>query len=81
MSKGHLSYSDRLAIENMLDEGHTIKEIGIDIKRDSSVIVREINKHNSLVFPSTYNKQHPCLKYHSCNVKDFNCFKTYLEFF
>ena len=76
MSKGHLSYSDRLAIENMLDEGHTIKEIGIDIKRDSSVIVREINKHNSLVFPSTYNKQHPCLKYHSCNVKDFNCFKT-----
>ena len=76
MSKGHLSYSDRLAIENMLDEGHTIKEIGIDIKRDSSVIVREINKHNSLVFPGTYNKQHPCLKYHSCNVKDFNCFKT-----
>ena len=75
MSKGHLSFSDRLAIENMLNEGHTIKEIEIDIKRDSSIIIREINKHSSLVFPGTYNKQHPCLKYHSCNVTSFECFK------
>ena len=76
MSKGHLSYSDRLAIENMLNEGHTIKEIEKDIKRDSSIIIREINKHFSLVFPGTYNNQSPCLKYHSCNVKSFDCFKN-----
>ena len=76
MSKGHLSYSERLAIENMLNEGYTIKEIENDIKRDSSIIIREINKHISLVFPSTYNNQYPCLKYYSCNVKEFDCFKT-----
>ena len=76
MSKGHLSYSDRLAIENMLNEAHTIKEIEKDIKRDSSIIIREINKHISLVFPGTYNNQFPCLKYHSCNVKAFDCFKN-----
>ena len=76
MNKGHLSYSDRLAIEKMLDEGHSIKEIENDIKRDSSIIIREINKHNSLVFPGTYNNQHPCFKYQSCNVKEFDCFKN-----
>ena len=75
MSKGHLSYSDRLAIENMLNEGHSIKEIENDIKRNSSIIIREINKHISLVFPSNYNNQHPCLKYNYCNVRNFDCFK------
>ncbi len=43
MSKGHYSYADRLAIENMLNDGHSIKEIEKDIKRDSSNIIREIN--------------------------------------
>ena len=45
MNKKHYSYSDRLAIENMLNEGHSIKEIEKDIKRDSSNIIREIAKH------------------------------------
>ena len=47
MNKGHFSYSDRLAIENMLNEGNSIKEIAKDIKRDSSNIIREINRHIS----------------------------------
>ena len=75
MNKGHLSYSDRLAIENMLNEGHTIKDIEKDIKRDSSNIIREIKRHITLVFPGIYDNQHPCLKHHSCNVKSFECFK------
>ena len=75
MNKGHLSYSDRLAIENMLNEGHTIKDIEKDIKRDSSNIIREIRRHITLVFPGIYDNQHPCLKHHSCNVKSFECFK------
>ena len=75
MSKGHLSYADRLAIENMLDESHSIKEIEKDIKRNSSVIIKEISNHISLTFPGTYNNQHPCLKHHYCNVKSFDCFK------
>ena len=76
MSKGHLSYSDRLAIENMLNEGHTIKEIEKDIKRDSSNIIREIKKHITFTYPGTYDNQHPCLKSKTCNVKSFECYKS-----
>ena len=76
MSKGHLSYSDRLAIENMLNDGHTIKEIEKDIKRDSSNIIREIKKHITFVYPGTYDNQHPCLKAKTCNVKSFECYKS-----
>ena len=76
MSKGHLSYSDRLAIENMLNEGHSIKEIEKDIKRDSSNIIREIKKHITFVYPGTYDNQHPCLKSKTCNVKSFECYKN-----
>ena len=61
MSKGNLSYSERLAIENMLNEGRSIKEIENDIKRDSSDIIREIKKHITFVYPGTYDNQHPCL--------------------
>ena len=75
-NKGHLSYSDRLAIENMLNEGHSIKEIEKDIKRDSSTIIREINKHIFLTFPTSYAIQHPCLKWNTCGIKDFDCFKS-----
>ena len=76
MSKGHLSYADRLGIENMLNEGHSIKEIEKDIKRDSSNIIREINKHITFVYPGTYDNQHPCLKSKTCNVKSFECYKS-----
>ena len=75
MSKGHLSYSDRLGIENMLNEGHTIKDIEKDIKRDSSNIIREINKHITFVYPGTYDNQHPCLNSKTCNVNSFECYK------
>ena len=76
MNKKHYSYSDRLAIENMLNEGYSIKEIEKDIKRDASNIIREINKHSKHTFPSVFNKTHPCLKWNNCNVKDFECFLT-----
>ena len=76
MNKKHYSYSDRLAIENMLNEGYSIKEIAKDIKRDASNIIREINKHSKHTFPSVFNKTHPCLKWNNCNVKDFECFLT-----
>ena len=75
MNKKHYSYSDRLAIENMLNDGHSIKEIEKDIKRDSSNIIREIQKHITFVFPGTYNNHQPCLKSKICNVKGFECFK------
>ena len=73
MSKIHLTYSERLAIEIMLNEGYFIKDIENDIKRNSSSIIREINNHITFVYPSFYNKQHPCLKWNTCNVKSFEC--------
>ena len=75
MHKTHYSYYERLAIENMLNNGNTIKEIEIDIKRNSSNIIREINKHNYLVFPGTFNNYHPCTKHDTCTVKNYDCFK------
>lgn len=76
MNKKHYTYSDRLAIENMLNEGYSIKEIENDIKKDSSNIIREINKHISLVFPSSFNNYNCCLIYSTCPVKSFECYKT-----
>ena len=76
INKKHYSYSDRLAIEILLNDGYSIKEIGNEIKRDSSNITREINKHISFLFPGIYDNQHPCIKSKTCSVKDFECFKT-----
>ena len=76
MSKTHYTYSDRIAIHNMLDEGKSIKEIEYDIKRSSSNIIREINKHIVYKHPSIYNNQHPCLKDKTCNVKSLDCYLT-----
>ena len=76
ISKGHLSFSDRVAIENMLNDGFSIKDIEKDIKRTSSCILKEIGKHTNLTFPSSYNNRHSCLKWDNCNVKGYDCFKT-----
>lgn len=67
------TYSDRLAIETMLNENHTIKEIEKDIKRPSSGITKEIKKHITYTFPSYYNNQHPCIKYKDCTIKSREC--------
>lgn len=76
MNRKPYTYSDRLAIETMLDEGKSIKEIEYDIKRPSSGIIKEINKHGYYKFPSFYNSQHPCLKWKTCNVGDRECYLT-----
>ena len=76
MNRKPFTYSDRLAIETMLDEGRSIKEIEYDIKRTSSGIIKEINKHKYYKFPSCFNNQHPCLKWKNCNVRDRECYLT-----
>lgn len=74
MNRKPFTYSDRLAIQIMLDDSKSIKEIEKDIKRPSSGIIKEINKHISYRFPSVYGGQHPCLKYNTCNVKGRECY-------
>lgn len=74
MNRIPYTYSERLAIETMLTEGYSIKDIEKDIKRPSSGISKEINKHIQYKFPSYYNGQHPCLKYHICKVRTHECY-------
>lgn len=76
ISKKHYTYSDKLAIETMLDEGKSIKEISNDIKKTSCNIIKEIKKHIILKFPSIFNNNHPCLKWNTCNVKGYECYHT-----
>ena len=76
MSRKPYTYTERLAIQTMLDESSGISEIEKDIKRPSSGIIKEINKHASYKFPSYYNGQHPCLKYSTCSVKETECYLT-----
>lgn len=76
MNKKHYTYSDRLGIQTMLDEGKSIKDIENDIKKSSSNITREIEKHTTYKYPSVYNGQHPCIKWNNCQVHDINCYLT-----
>lgn len=74
MNRSSYTYTERLAIETMLNEDKSIKEIEKDIKRPSSGIIKEINKHHYLRFPSVFGGQHPCLKYKTCNVTGTECY-------
>lgn len=76
MNKKHLTYSDRLAIETMLTEKYSIKDIEKDIRHSSSNIIKEIKNHTSLVFPSSFNNNNKCFKHNTCSVKSFECYKT-----
>lgn len=74
MNRKPYTYTERLAIETMLDDGKSIKDIEYDTKRNSSGIIKEINKHIIYKFPSVYDNQHPCIKYKTCNVRDKECY-------
>ena len=74
MTRKPYTYSERLAVETMLNEDYSIIDISKDIKRQSSGIIKEINKHIQYKFPSYYNGQHPCLKYHTCIVRTPECY-------
>lgn len=76
MNRKHYTYSDRLSIETMLNEGYSIKEIEKDIKRPSCNIIKEINKHITFVFPSSFNNYNTCLNYDTCPVRSYECYKN-----
>ena len=42
--KKHLTLSDRIIIEQKLNEGTSIREIARTVNKDASTIIREINK-------------------------------------
>ena len=69
-------YLERKIIEERLNEGCIITDIADELHRNKSSIKREIDRHIVLVFPSTFNDRHPCIKKDSCPVKSFNCYTT-----
>lgn len=75
-NNSHITYEGRKIIEDKLNEQISISDISKMMCRHKSSIKREIDRHISYVFPSTYNNSHPCLKSDSCPVKDFDCFKN-----
>lgn len=75
-NNAHIILSERKIIEERLNEGCIITDIADELHRNKSSIKREIDRHIVLVFPSTFNDRHPCIKKDSCPVKSFNCYTT-----
>ncbi len=71
----HFTIETRTIIENRLNENVSIPNIAKELQRDSSNIRKEINKHKTLTFPSSFNNHHPCIKHLDCPVKSFECYK------
>lgn len=74
VNNSHLMIEGRKIIEEKLNEGSSISEIANIMSRPKSTISREINRHIITIFPSIFNRYHPCIKNKDCLVKDFNCF-------
>lgn len=74
----HYTLETRMIIENRLNESKKISEIANEINRDNSNIAKEINKHKTYVFPSSFNRtpNEFCLNYNKCKVRSFECYKT-----
>lgn len=75
-NNSHITLEGRIFIEEKLNESWNITDIANNLHRDKSSITREINRHITFVFPSTFNSTHPCIKNSSCPTKDFNCYKN-----
>lgn len=72
----HFTLETRKIIENMLNEDISCSNIALSLHRNRSSIIREINRHKELNFPSIFNNYHPCINSSTCPVKEIDCFKT-----
>ncbi len=72
----HFTLETRTIIENSLNENENITQIANKLQRDRTNIAREINKHKIAYFPSTFNNSHVCAKYSTCNLREYECYKT-----
>lgn len=63
MSKKHLTFDDRLAIQTGLQQGLSVAQIAKKIGKDRSTVGREIKAHRRLVISSKGNS---CVHHHTC---------------
>ena len=75
-NNSHITFEGRKIIEERLNEGISISKIALEMCRYKSTITREIERHTTLFFPSTFNNTHPCIKNKDCHVKSFECYRT-----
>lgn len=75
-NNSHITLEARLFIEESLNERLSITEIANKLSRNKSSILREIKRHITYVYPSSFNNKYPCLKKDTCKVKNFNCYEN-----
>lgn len=73
MNKTHLTLSDRLRIEGMLNTGHNFADISREIGKDRSTVSREVRNHTTEVKKATFVRlQNDCLHRQDCPASE-NC--------
>ena len=76
----HFTIETRMIIEEMLDRGCSVTDISKKLFRDRSNIGREIEKHRIVKYPSSFNRNNPCLFKNTCPKHCIDCFKTCIDF-
>lgn len=72
----HFTFETRSIIETLLNEGKNISQITNELQRNRSNIGKEIQKHKQIVLSFSSSIVNPCLKYETCTIKSFECYKT-----
>lgn len=65
----HLTLSDRIFIEQCLNEGKTFSAIASRINKDPSTISKEIRKHKTVKLHKSQNRKPRCIHYKTCTEK------------
>lgn len=76
----HFTMETRLFIEEELNIGSSVTDISKKLFRDRSNIGREIDKHKTIKFPTSFNRNNPCKHYMACSKQCIDCFKTCIDF-
>lgn len=70
----HLTYDERSYIETGLNQGKSFTEIGKDLNKNRTTVMREIRKHRFKKNPSSFNNRSSlCKNRHEC--KKYDCSK------
>lgn len=76
----HFTIETRMVIEEMLDKGCSVTDISKKLFRDRSNIGREIEKQRIVKYPTSFNRNNPCLFKNTCPKHCIDCFKTCIDF-
>ena len=76
----HFIIETRIFIQDELDNGTSVTDISKKLFRDRSNIGREIDKHKTIKFPTSFNRNNPCKHFNTCLKRQIDCFKTCIDF-